>query len=228
MPTLNFLNKILTFLLNILFPICCVSCGKEGKYLCGYCNRRIMERCNKYRISAKAGIYFDGTFSAFEYNKKSVILKLIELLKYRFSEEIAEILSGILCAHFADVFAEIKESSNWTITFVPIYKKRFLWRGFNQAELIAKIVARENDVPMQKYLIKRKNTSTQVGLDSIGRIINLRNAFVISQKFRNNISKNVILIDDVMTTGATINECAKALKTAGAKKVYGMVLMKRV
>ncbi|KKQ70667.1 MAG: amidophosphoribosyltransferase [Candidatus Peregrinibacteria bacterium GW2011_GWC2_39_14] len=224
MYILNFLNKFLTFCLGILFPVLCVACGKEGGYLCKNCLPKIWNKRCKYRISTKGGIHLDGSFFVFEYEKNSAVLKLIQKLKYTFSTEIAEILSEFLYAQFEDVLTEIQKSQNWAITFVPIYRKRFLWRGFNQAELIARIIAYKSGIPMHQYLVKTKNTATQVGLDSIGRIINLRGAFCVTREVR----KNVILIDDVLTTGATMNECAKVLKRAGAEKVYGMVLCKRV
>ncbi|MFA5948631.1 MAG: ComF family protein [Candidatus Gracilibacteria bacterium] len=219
--------------MGILFPVLCIACGKEGGYLCENCLPKIWNKRCKYRISTKSGIYIDGSFFVFEYEKNSAVLKLIQKLKYTFSEEIAEILSEFLYTHFEDVLSEIQKSQNWAITFVPIYRKRFLWRGFNQAKLIARIIAYKSGIPMRRYLIKTKNTATQVGLDRIGRIINLRGAFCVAMEFgksnerKNLTGKNVILIDDVLTTGATLNECAKVLKRAGAEKVYGMVLVKQ-
>ena len=103
---------------------------------------------------------------------------------------------------------------------VPLHKKRFVERGFNQAKLIAKIVAREIDKPCQEFVIRSRHTLQQAKLKREDRLKNVKNAFVIE----NNIDGNVLLIDDVFTTGSTLQECAKVLKKGGAKAVIGFTI----
>ena len=103
---------------------------------------------------------------------------------------------------------------------VPLHKKRFVERGFNQAKLIAKIVAREIDKPCQDLVIRSRHTLQQAKLKREDRLKNVKNAFVIE----NNIDGNVLLIDDVFTTGSTLQECAKVLKKGGAKAVIGFTI----
>lgn len=106
---------------------------------------------------------------------------------------------------------------------VPLHAKRLRERGYNQAALLAKAVSRELNVTFFEYdLVRQRETRTQVGLGAIERANNVANAFVWQG---DNLSgQNVLLIDDVCTTGATLNACAFALKEAGAERVIALTL----
>ncbi|MBI5152650.1 ComF family protein [Candidatus Peregrinibacteria bacterium] len=201
---MSIIKKIIYAVLNLIFPRQCVLCGATGAYLCGACLRE-----KKYGGDA--------------------VHKLIELLKYKFSAEIAEILGRILYERYAGFLAragrDLKcagQENNWAIAFVPIHKKRFLFRGFNHAEKISRTVADLSGVPISDCLIKIRNTHPQVGLKRSERLTNLIDAFALRPGAA--VAKNIILIDDVRTTGATLAECVKVLKKAGAVKIYEMVL----
>lgn len=201
---MDIIKKIIYAVLDLIFPKECVLCGANGAYLCEMCSR-------------------DKKFD------DETIHKLIKLLKYKFSIEIAQFLGQILYERYADFLkraAAEKSALNesWSITFVPIHKKRFLFRGFNHVELIARVVAKLSRVPISDCLIKIRNTHPQVGLKRQERLTNLIDAFAI--KPGASTAKNIILIDDVKTTGATLNECAKVLKKSGVEKIYEMVLRK--
>jgi len=216
---MRYLLKILEVLLDLIFPRECAMCGANGKYLC--------DLCRKKAIHYGRPLYGNDIFAAYKYEKGLFVIALIEKLKYKFSQEIAEILGYILHERFND-FLRRASQENFVITFVPIHKKRHLWRGFNQAQMIAKVLANLSGLPLAEYLVKTRNTPPQVGLKRDDRLKNLIGAFALNINFDRQLAKNIILIDDVSTTGATIKECAKVLKAGGAERVIGMVAAKRV
>jgi ComF family protein len=108
-----------------------------------------------------------------------------------------------------------------TIIPVPLFWWKKLRRGYNQTLLLAQIISEETGIPMKDMLKRVKNTKTQTRLTESEREKNVLNAFTLQT---NNIEGlNVLLIDDVLTTGATLNECARMLKHAGAAEVYSCV-----
>ncbi len=103
---------------------------------------------------------------------------------------------------------------------VPLHKKRLLERGFNQAALMARSIARALEVPLElRCLVKVRSTSPQVGLKRSERIANVKGAFAVTQKARVS-GKRLLLVDDVYTTGATLSEASRCLLGAGAKEVH--------
>ncbi len=111
------------------------------------------------------------------------------------------------------------------ITAVPLNEKRHKERGYNQAEVLARPLARKMGIPYSLHLIKRiKQTKSQVGLSLLDRQNNVADAFLTVSTLV--VSKNILIIDDVATTGSTLDACAKALKDAGAKNVFALTLAK--
>lgn len=104
---------------------------------------------------------------------------------------------------------------------VPLFWWKQLRRGYNQATLLANIISQDTGISMQPMLKRVKNTRTQTRLDTKARQENVHNAFVTSAVDIKD--KKIILVDDVLTTGVTINECARVLKQAGAAEVYSCV-----
>jgi ComF family protein len=117
---------------------------------------------------------------------------------------------------------------------VPLHPKRLRWRGFNQAELLAKYLG-ENMTPgfslpvLSDVLIRQKNTTTQMKIKNYSeRQKNMEGAFGINKENNNLIrSKNILLVDDVATTGSTLFECARILKKSGAASVFGIVVARQ-
>lgn len=108
------------------------------------------------------------------------------------------------------------------IICVPIHKKRKKSRGYNQSELIIKDVCKNNkNIKMENdILIKIKNVKPQSSLDKKARVTNIKNAYILNMKNKEKIlDKKILIFDDIYTTGSTANECARVLKTYGAKKV---------
>jgi ComF family protein len=115
-----------------------------------------------------------------------------------------------------------------TIVPVPLHPKRLRWRGFNQSLLLAREVSRVYDAPMDPFVIYRsKETPPQTQLPEHERRRNVRGAFAVNPK-KDISGKRVLLVDDVYTSGATVNECSRTLKRGGAKEVYVLTLARAV
>lgn len=106
------------------------------------------------------------------------------------------------------------------VTFAPMSKKSLKKRGYNQSELLAKVVAKRLFIPCRRTLIKTKETRAQHDLDFNDRQTNLLGSMVATDKPTDITGKTILLVDDIKTTGATLRECIKTLKAKGAKEVY--------
>ena len=117
----------------------------------------------------------------------------------------------------------LKES---LIVPVPLHIKRKRWRGFNQAEVLASRLAEGFNLVMRAYILNRiKDTQAQTKLKRKQRLKNIKNAFKVNNEWQDKLkSTKILLVDDVATSGRTLNECARALKESGAKEVWGIVL----
>jgi len=224
------------FLLNIFFPKFCLNCQKEGDLLCQDCQalleisefqyclcqepKRVFQegKCPKCRSKSLSGLYF-----ALPY--QNILTKnLIQRFKYEpFIKELAVPLSSLILNHF-QCLENPPIFSSFVFIPVPLDKKRIKWRGFNQAEEIGKELSRFFNVPLiNNVLIKEKETLPQVELDGEAREENILGVFACQNKDKIQ-EKKILLVDDVYTTGSTMEECAKVLKTAGAKEIWGVAV----
>lgn len=214
-------------IIRMLFPddIKCIVCGREmppNRYgLCENCNLLINDnfclRCGRHKIGigdycdecSGQSLNFDEARSAVSYdgNAKDLV--------YRLKYGNAKYLANTLSQYLLDVLLV----SDWhadCITFVPIHKTRQRLRGYNQAELLARFLAERISLPCENLLEKSVKTPNQARLNREQRMQNLKDSFrAIAAP-----PEHVILVDDVMTTGSTVNECSAVLKRAGAKVVY--------
>lgn len=202
------------FLLDLFFPKNCVGCGREETYLCEDCFKKI-----QIEIRSFSGYsHLDDVWAAGGYDDP-ILQKLIHLLKYDFITELSRPLGRIIIRPLSGYFGQ-----SWILMPVPLHRKRQLERGFNQAELLANAVGDFYHWPvLTDVLCRRKYTKPQAKLKKDRRLINLKNVFACrpSEEIK---GKNILLVDDVMTTGATLDECAKVLKQAGAGQVRGLVI----
>lgn len=230
-------NKYLDYFLDLLFPIVCLNCQTPGDFLCSNCYTKININqkffCHECKISSKAGAFcsscqtkseLNGLWISADYHN-AIVAELIKKLKYSFNKNVAQILARI-AIDFIDRNPEIKQSyllRDSLLIPVPLHKKRKSFRGFNQSELLAKSIAENTGLELDTNNLHRiKNTGAQAKLNRKERLGNVRDAFVWSGN--NLYKKNIILIDDVSSTGATLNNCAKVLKENGAGEVWGLVL----
>ena len=203
------------FILDILFPIKCLGgCNAWDVWLCAKCQQQIQQ---KHKITFKAkNDYLEGLYYICEY-KNPLIQKLIHQFKYDYSKEIAEILGQQL--------AEIIDQDFDYIIPIPLHRKRYLERGFYQAELLAKYI-NKNKI-LNNILIRTKNTQAQAQLDEEARAKNTQNAFTIRPAFaKATAGKKILLIDDVYTTGNTLGQAAKILKQKGAQNIWAACVAK--
>jgi ComF family protein len=146
---------------------------------------------------------------------------LLHGLKYQDKTHLAPYLASLLY----NVGALFLTDCNLIIP-VPLHKNKLLSRLYNQSALISLYLHKLSKIPFEpNILIKHKNTKTQTGLTKKQRLSNVKNSFMLNEKFTQIIKdKNIILVDDVMTTGATINACTKLLLKHGVSKVNVLTL----
>ena len=217
--------------LDLLFPPWCLGCGREGDYICDSCRQQLpvivppsCPRCGRPLsqglscpgcIGTQAAI--DGIRAPFLFN--GIIRNAIHELKYRNLRAAAPLLAGFL----NDFLLENPVPGDVLVP-VPIHRKRQRERGYNQSSLLALELGRLRSLPVVgDCLLRRTYTPPQARTSSAAdRLANVAGAFACSNdKLR---GKNIMLIDDVSTSGATLNACAGALKSAGASAVWGLVL----
>lgn len=202
-----FFNKLASF----LFPAFCIRCKKEKNFICKSCLEKIR----------KAKTRHDLVFSVFNYEDKYVSL-LLKLFKFHNKLEILENIGESVYEFFIEDLADIKTFYNFDepiLVPVPLTKKKLKKRGVNQSKLIANMLSYKSGFPVYDCLYKNRETAQQSKIkDREERFKNVSGCFSLSPNF-NIKNKNVILIDDIVTTGATLEEARKVLLKNGAKNV---------
>ncbi|HUW71988.1 MAG TPA: ComF family protein [Candidatus Humimicrobiaceae bacterium] len=213
-------KKFTGLILELLFPKFCFGCQREGSYLCEDC-RSTLEISEFHK--QHSGQYLKDLYFALPY-QNPLIKSLIQKFKYQpLVKELAESLSLLIIEHFQLLDNKLN-FTDFTIIPIPLEKRRLKSRGFNQAEEIAKELSHFLEIPLfSGCLIKTKETTPQVELSGDERKENIRGAFSVknSQEIKN---KKILLVDDVFTTGSTMEEAARILKAAGAKEIIGIVI----
>jgi len=154
---------------------------------------------------------------------QSPLKELVYGLKYYQVRPVVNVLGGWL----AEVATRFCQGVDLVIVPVPLHRSRLWERGFNQAQSLAEIVAERTDWPLERALVRRRFTKPQFGLRKKERRGNIQGVFAVPAHQKPILlGKTVLLIDDIVTTGATINECAKVLKQNGVREVWGLVLAK--
>ena len=234
---------MIQFILNFLFPNKCIICDSYAsqnkvcsecwgnfsfitKPYCSLCSHPFAYDNDLEAICgaciAKSPKY-DKAISIFKYDHFSK--KIIHKFKYQDQLHILDYLSGLML----NMGREIIQNSDIIIP-VAMHKHKLLKRGYNQAALLAmRIASKQNIKYLPQAIIKTENTIPQAGLEKKDRLKNIKSSFKINAKFTEEIKgKRILLVDDVITTGATITECCKILKTAKPAKIFVLTLAKRV
>ena len=210
------------FLLDLFFPKFCFGCQKEGSYLCPDCLSvlEISSIHQKYSTKNLADLYF-----ALPY-QNPLVKKLIQKFKYKpFIKELAENLAFLIITHL-QLLDNKPNFTNFILIPIPLNEKRLKWRGFNQAEEISKELSKFLKLPLiSDCLLRVKNSYPQVELTAEARKENVKDIFFCQNK-KEILGKKILLVDDVYTTGATMEEAARVLKKSGAKEVLGIVVVR--
>lgn len=203
---------MLTLLLDIFFPPLCVSCHTLGTYLCENCLSHMKQLVDKQHIDLKNPV-LDELYASTSYKDSGK--ELIKIVKF------GQAFSLIKTMVFL-ILQSIDKPEVDLITFTPLHWQREQERGFNQAETMANLLGKYWNLPVHKTIKKSSHTTPQAELGRKERLTHLRHAFEYINAGELE-GKTVAIIDDVATTGTTLNECAKILKGHGAKKVIGIV-----
>lgn len=231
------------FFIDLFWPQFCLGCQKEGALICSNCfslieileyqfcpfcksPQRVLDKgtCPTHRSKNLKGLFAATSYQNF------LLQRLIKNFKYQpFLKTLAQPLVFLIITHFLlsgkeEVFQQ--EKNNSLFIPIPLFPSRQRWRGFNQAEEITKFLSFYFEIPYQSNnLIKIKKTQLQIELKEKEREKNIKDSFRIL-KIKEIEKKKIFLVDDVFTTGATMEEAAKTLKRAGAKEVWGIVIAK--
>lgn len=243
------INKAFLFFLNLLFTKKCLLCQKfEDTYLCQNCFRSLTfksQSCPNCGLKNKKGEFcqnckkyfsYQGIMIAGDFNDKK-LSKLIKLFKYKFIKEVGLFLGLFLFNFFENTawvnpILENKNDSDFNkdnslIIAAPLSRKRERWRGFNQSQVLAEIISKKSKIPIFNGLKKKKDTKIQSKLKKTERKNNLKDCFEIVNKnesLKIIQGKKIIIIDDVATSGATIEEISKELKKYQPQEIWGLVL----
>lgn len=197
-------------LLDIIYPPeeKCIICKVDGFIgLCSNCKSKI-KRANPEKNYLSYGFY------------GGILKKLILEFKYR-----ENYTAGSILAQFLLEVINTEQLDADIICYVPMTNKSTKKRGFNQCELIAEDISYYTNIPVSNCLKKIRDTKEQKTLSKEERAMNLKGAFIVNNtKYIKN--KSIILIDDVMTTGATVEECKNILKKYGANKIIVLTIAK--
>lgn len=196
-------------LLELFFPVTCLECKGEGKYICKNCLDKV-----------PLGGWYNGNYSIFRY--KGVIRKAIISLKYKFAYDLSGELSLVIIKRLKNINFPFK---NIVLVPIPLHIRRKNWRGFNQSEIVGEKIAKQMKWKYYKDLLVRVKPNTpQVQLKGVERRKNLLDSFMINPEYLSSSKYTIFLFDDVYTTGSTILEAKKTLKEAGFKKVYSLTI----
>ncbi|MEK7093796.1 MAG: ComF family protein [Patescibacteria group bacterium] len=227
-------------IINTLFPPRCLGCGKnittQSEVLCSACRKKIILPDTLFCGFCEARLplgkkichldtpYILGSVARYE---ESVIKKMILALKFRRSEFVGPFLGSVLADYIENLNPRpaVFKNENTSIIPIPLSRERLRERGFNQASIIAKAFAEKTKLPiLENVLTRTRNTPPQSQSENRkDRFQNVENAFSL-QHTANLEGKRVILIDDVVTTGATLRSASETLKQNGVKEIIALTI----
>ena len=221
---------------SLLYPPICTVCAKAvqpNEYLCDDCDDKITRivppfcaKCSEPFAGAISDtftcancahrtIYFDAAVAA--YRSRGIVRRIVLDFKYGRQIYLRHLIGRWLCAALKD--ERLRGRTFDAIVPVPLHPARERERGFNQAALLAELLSAHMSIQAKPALERIRYTTTQTAFDRAERMENLRDAFRL-RKNADVRGLRVLLVDDVLTTGSTLSECARILKGAGASSVH--------
>jgi competence protein ComFC len=221
---------------SLLYPAVCVVCDatiEPPEYLCGACAGKaprlkppFCDKCSEpfpgtidstfvCANCAHRTLHFEAAVAV--YRSRGVVRKLLHEFKYGRQRHLKHPLAGWLCETLDD--PRLRGRRFDAIVPVPLHSARERDRGFNQATLLAELLARRTGLRLNDAMERIRYTTTQTAYDRVERMRNLQDAFRLRKKAEVR-GLRVLLIDDVLTTGSTLSECSRVLRNAGAISVY--------
>lgn len=217
------------FFQDLFFPNTCCHCGKmieQATPINPFCPHCLSFLTEVSAEDVKSNIldrlqpnFIDHLWIAFQFN--SVIREILHLIKYKKMPDLGCQVGGFIRQKFTN---QISDLQNQPVLPIPLHPVRRKEREYNQSSQIARgLFGDGSETILEGMLIRKKYTSTQTKLTRKRRKINVKNAFKITNPQVIH-GKTIVLVDDVITTGATMNECAKLLKLHGATRVLGVAI----
>ena len=199
--------------IDLVFPPVCWHCGRPDVRSCADCQRRldaVAVRCLPRQVDQLETVYATGAHDG-------ALKSAVQAFKYAGATELAGSLAQRLIHALAQVNLPVD-----TIVPVPLHARKQAERGYNQAKLLCNVLAAELDMPCEPGWLQRvRNTRQQAQLTSAERESTVKGAF---EAVGDASGRAFLLVDDVVTTGATLSDCARALRNAGAAAVFGIVV----
>lgn len=249
-----YFKKLHNFILDTLFPIHCLYCQKYGEWICEECakkisllpvqvcpycektispNGRICPKCKDKFLSKNEIWPLDALIVCTRYEKNGVS-RLVHCFKYNFIPDLGMPLAKIMCDAFLFHNLPLPDF----IIPLPLHPKRLRFRGFNQAEILTDNIAKNLTpgfplITIPDLLIRKKYTTAQMKIKNYQeRQKNVKNIFALNRKVETQHvaslrDKTILLVDDIATTGATLFEVAKVLRSTGVKKIFAIVIARQ-
>lgn len=233
---MNMIRNLINFLIELIFPHRCLGCKKEGELLCQECTTKLplhngvicpichkripgsipqQWKCSKrHRNNYISFLIYVSTYD------NALTQQCIRALKYQGITSVISLLETYCIKTLSGY-----DFSKWIITSVPLHQNKLRARGFNQSEYMAQSISRILNISYVPLLSKIKDTKSQTELTFQDRAQNIQNAFIAKSSLSIK-NKMVLIVDDVFTSGATAQECARVLKQNGAKKIDTVVFAK--
>ncbi len=235
-PIASKLYHLLWVIIDLIIPSHCASCGELGYRLCPKCTALIKpisppicEHCGEplSNFATRSQHHCEDMLTAVKFIRSYCVYKpplSIAIHKFKYQRDIG--MAEILSQYLLKLYNSIDYDADIIIP-VPLNQDRLRDRGYNQAKLLAKPISFGIEKPMiSKALVRKRNTRPQVGLTREERLLNVIDAFHAESHYVK--GKNVLLIDDVTTTGSTLQACAQELKKVGANAIVGLTLARAV
>ncbi len=214
-------------------PKQCINCGAFGNYVCQRCNAQFSFYEVQYCHVCKEPVihsythgtcldstHLEGVLVCAQYNK--LAQRIVGEIKYSLYYSLIEYIGPIMVQKIYQ-HPRIFNVHQCLLVPVPLHAHKQKVRGFNQAEILSQYISSKTGIKTKHMIRRVRNTRTQVGLSRLERMRNLENAFEMNTRPDLGAKNTAILVDDVMTTGTTLEECAIVLKRSGFTEVYAIV-----